>query len=389
MDQPSPKARRELMWNRRELFRRSYCAMAGTLVAPSLLYEPFGVSKGLAAPNSKVADPVTLRAVSFRGAPDGRERQIWGYNGQFPGPTIRVKEAESLRIRVVNELGVPTSIHWHGMHQPGSWRMDGVAGVSGPPIAPGAEFTYEFTATPAGTHWYHSHTGVQYGDGLYGPLIVEERTSIARYDRDEILMVSDWFLEAGDLLLDKVLKGGMMKMTPSVEGKSAMEMKDRKDVGDVPFQSGLFNGRGRAQGNANAPLTVVEVRNGETIRLRLINASSTYAFRIQIEGHPLTVIATDGAPIKPVVVDQLVLSNGERYDVLLEAKQRGAHWIRASTLDGNEFLAILRYADAPRAVPESKPGSWSKRALTPDAMRSPAPVALAAQPRVIPLRRYR
>src|SRR5262249_36914710 len=156
----------------------------------------------------------------------------------------------------INELKVPTSIHWHGMHQPGSWRMDGVDGVSAPPIAPGTEFVYEYRATPAGTHWYHSHVGGQYGDGLFGPLIVEENTPIARYDRDEILMLSDWFLEPGDTLLAQLLKGGMEKMPGKMD---KMEMKGRKDVGDVPFQSGLVNGKGRAPGNATAPLTVVEV----------------------------------------------------------------------------------------------------------------------------------
>jgi FtsP/CotA-like multicopper oxidase with cupredoxin domain len=320
-----------------------------------------------------------LRVTRFRGAPDGREREIWGYNGQLPGPPLRVKEGETLRVKVINELSVPTSIHWHGMHQPGTWQMDGVEDVSGPPIAPGAEFVYAFRATPAGTHWYHSHTGVQYGDGLFGPLLVEERTPIARYDREEILLFNDWFLEPGDTLLARLLKGGMGKMPDK------MEMKDRKDVGDVPFQSGLFNGKGRASGDTKTPLTVIEVKKGETLRLRLINASSTYALRFQIDEHPLTVIATDGLPMKPITVDHLLLGNGERYDVLLEAKQGGARWVRAVTPDGNEILAMLRYPDAPGAVPEAKPVQWGPRALTLEEMRAREPVELAAKPREIPL----
>jgi FtsP/CotA-like multicopper oxidase with cupredoxin domain len=164
-----------------------------------------------------------------------------------------------------------------------------------------------------------------------------------------------------------------------------MEKKDRKDVGDIPFQSGLVNGKGLAPGDTKTPLTVVEVKKGETLRLRLINASSTYALRFQIDGHPLTVIATDGSPMKPVTVDNLLIGIGERYDVLLEANQGGARWIRAVTLDGNEILAVLRYPDASGVVPEAKPVPWGPRALTPEEMRSREPVQLAAKPREIPL----
>src|SRR5262249_62271860 len=105
------------------------------------------------------AAPLVLRAARFKAAPDGRQRDVSGYNGQFPGPAIRVKEGETLRVKVVNGLGAPTSIHWHGMHQPGTWKMDGVEDVSAPPIPPGGGVVYQFPATPAGTHWDHSHSG--------------------------------------------------------------------------------------------------------------------------------------------------------------------------------------------------------------------------------------
>src|SRR5262249_24857052 len=155
-------------------------------------------------------------------------------------PVIRARRGETLRIRLSNELGTPTSVHWHGMHQPGTWRMDGVAGVSGPPIPAGEEFLYEFKAEPAGTHWYHAHVGVQYSNGLFGPLLVAERDPIAAYDREEVLLINDWFLQPSEALLEKILKGGKkMKMPMRKMGK--MDMK--KDVGDVPFQSVLFNGK--------------------------------------------------------------------------------------------------------------------------------------------------
>ena len=105
-------------------------------------------------------------AEAFPGRPDGRPKELWGYNRQFPGPEIRVREGDRIRVHVKNELPAPTSIHWHGMKQRNSWQMDGVTPVSHVPIEPGGSFTYEFVAEPAGTHWYHSHTGVQYSEGL-------------------------------------------------------------------------------------------------------------------------------------------------------------------------------------------------------------------------------
>jgi multicopper oxidase len=379
MDTPVPLPRQELSLSRRQFLEGAARAAAGSLVAPALLLSASGCHKAVGPETAGEAEAHVLRATSFQGAPDGRERAIWSYNGQFPGPVLRVKEGEMLRVKVVNELSVPTSVHWHGMHQPGTWQMDGVADVSGPPIAPGKEFVYEFRATPAGTHWYHSHVGVQYGDGLFGPLVVEESKPIAQYDREEILLLNDWFLQPGDALLAKLLKDGMEKMP------AKMEMKDRKDVGDIPFQSGLINGKGRAPGDTKTPLTVLDVKKGQTLRLRLINASSTYALRFQIDGHPLTVIATDGSPVKPVTVDNLPISVGERYDVLLEANQSGTHWLRAATLDGNEIRGVLRYADASETAPEARPVQWGMRALTPEELRSPQPVELNAKPREIPL----
>jgi FtsP/CotA-like multicopper oxidase with cupredoxin domain len=381
MDTNASQQRQKSSISRREFFERTASAAASTTIIPSLFLSAMECRAAGVGKLVEGAETHTLRATSFRGAPDGREREIWSYNSQFPGPLIRAKEGETLRVRVTNELQVPTSIHWHGMHQPGTWRMDGVDRVSGPPIAPGTQFVYEFRAKPAGTHWYHSHVGVQYGEGLFGPLVVEERTPIAKYDREEILLINDWFLQSGDALLAKLLDGGKEKMP----GKMKMKMKEGKDVGDIPFQSGLVNGKGRAPGDTKTPLTVVDVKKGETIRLRLINASSTYALRFQIDGHPLTVFATDGSAMRPVNVDNLLISVGERYDVLLEANQGGVHWIRAATLDGNEIRAVLRYPDTPGTMPDAKRVQWGRRALTPEDIRSRAPVQLAAGPREIPM----
>jgi multicopper oxidase len=414
--------------SRRDFLR--HAALAGASLSPGIVLLSSCARRDSAAPES--VDEKTPAAalptaeyelsVGTREAhPDGRSRGIDCYNGQLPGPLIRAKLGQTLRIKVVNHLPVPTSVHWHGMHQPGTWQMDGVDKVSRAPIAPGSSFVYEFEATPAGTHWYHSHVGVQYANGLFGPLVVDEVTPPAKYDREEILLVNDWFLRPAEAILaglvgptqpggapmpgmksggkdvakmpdepqgempmadGKTPKAGSM---PAMKGMAMKGMAGKPDVGDVPFESALFNGLGRFAGT-QAPLASIQVKPGETLRLRLINGSSTYAFRFQIDGHPLTVIAVDGSPIVPVKVDNLTFSPGERYDVLLTADQSGAAWIRAATLAGDEARAVLHYAGAAHAEPVASNVVWGQQSLAPGALRSSAPVKIDPNPRQVLLR---
>src|SRR5262249_26283846 len=158
-----------------------------------------------------------------------------------------------------------------------------------------------------------------------------------------------------------------------------MKMGGAADIGDVPFESGLINGKGRFKNDSLAPLATIDVKLGETLRLRVISGASTYQFRFQIDGHPLTVIASDGAPIQPVEVDNLMISPGERYDVILKANGKSNAWIRAVTLDGKETRALLSYSGS-ETTPDEKPAMLGKRALQPDQMKSPAPVKLDETP---------
>lgn len=359
-----------------------------------------------------------LSVDALEAAPDGVKRMIYAYGGQLIGPTIRAKEGERLNITIINNLNVPTIVHWHGMHQPGTWRMDGVEGVSGPAIPPGESFVYDFEATPGGTHWYHSHAGVQYSDGLFGPLIVEEARPIARYDREEILLINDWEHEQAEQIWKRLSTQGMAAMGGGAMGGGAMAggamgaggMANRGiaekgmampgaagtpttftrgldqriasqwgrpdlDWGDVPFTSGLINGRGRAK-NANTPLTEVRIQEGEVVRLRLINGSATYSLRFQIDNHPLTVIASDGQPLRPVTVDNLLIGIGERYDVLITGKGSGSHWIRATTGQNNTIRAVLRYGDKAPLEPTTPPQAWQPRFLAPSQLASPKSINL-------------
>jgi len=392
--------------SRRDFLRQG--ATAGAALAPGIVLLSSGASTLSALTSSTVE--YELSVGPHAAEPDGRRRNIWCYNAQLPGPLVRARLGQTLRIKVTNHLAVPTSVHWHGLHQPGTWRMDGVDRVSHAPIPAGGSFVYEFIATPAGTHWYHSHVGVQYGNGLFGPLVIDEPAPPAHYDREEILIINDWFLRPAEEILaglvgpqhgspmagmkgpamkSPAMKGSVMKDAGmnggAMTGRAMKGMDGKPDIGDVPFESALMNGRGRFAGT-HAPLTSLRVKPGETLRLRLINASSTYQFRFQIDGHPLTLIAADGAPIAPIKVDNLVFSPGERYDAVVVAAQSGSAWIRAATLAGDEARAVLNYADAPNAEPAPHSVTWGKTGLEPTSLRSPAAVSLVPHSREVVLR---
>ena len=147
------------------------------------------------------------------------------------------------------------------------------------------------------------------------------------------------------------------------------------DWGDVPFVSGLINGKGRAP-NTQSPLTEVQIKEGEVVRLRLINGSSTYSLRFQIDNHPLTVIASDGQPLKPVTVDNLLIGVGERYDVLIAGKGSGSHWIRATTGQNNSIKSVLRYGENTPKEPSNPPQDWRSRFLAPSQLINPKDVNL-------------
>ena len=124
---------------------------------------------------------------------DGKTGQAVTVNGTLPGPLIRLREGQDVRIAVTNQLDEDSSVHWHGLLVP--FQMDGVPGVSFPGIRPGETFTYDFPVRQAGTYWYHSHSGMQEAVGLYGPIVIDPATARALrrpYDREYVIVLSDW-----------------------------------------------------------------------------------------------------------------------------------------------------------------------------------------------------
>lgn len=271
----------------------------------------------------------------------------WTYDGEYPGQEIRVSEGERVRVVIENDLPEETTIHWHGMVLEGDNAMDGVPGVTQEAIQPGEEFTYEFDAEPAGTHWYHSHVGLQLDRELLGPLIIEESDHHVEYDTEETL------------ILDEHLPG-----EPRVETSSRNGRGMGGGFPDAPPAVGTL-----VNGQLPREPTHVDVEEGDRIRLRLINAAAAATYRFGIEGHELLVTHTDGPAVEPVTVDTLEIGMGERYDVVVEAQSPG-RWpirirpVRSGTPPGR---AILDYEGSDGRITE---GGIGRRMLQLTDLRS-------------------
>ncbi|CAL1531519.1 unnamed protein product [Lymnaea stagnalis] len=292
---------------------------------------------------------------------DGWEdaRLVTVVNKAMPGPPIEVYEGQKVIVHVKNLLtNEGTSIHWHGLHQIGTPWMDGVPFVTQCPIGPGQQFTYKFVADSVGTYWYHSHTGTQMSMGAFGAFIVRERKPLEM--EEFIMMIQDWNHDMdADLVHAKLLYGNYVNRTEVLQTMSL----EGAHFSNLPFQSGLINGRGRYYypdgSNNQAPLTVYKVNASSSYRFRVVGAGSVYPFRVSIDGHPITLVASDGyCELQPVVVESIIVNEGERYDFVVAANQTvGNYWIRAVTLEVNVqnhvAEAILRYEGAPDEEPKT------------------------------------
>ena len=288
---------------------------------------------------------------------DGKTyRTFLGINRRFPGPTLVVYKNQLLVIEVVNMLLTEvTTIHWHGLNQFNTPWMDGAGTVSQCPIEPGTSFTYIFNVSCAGTFWYHSHSGAQRSEGLFGGLVVKDDSEQQEYpikfiDNPELntLTLLDWQREESTNLFWKDLS--KLRYFPQANTCPDDVPTERSDfsvptrgvdlsgIGTFDWWSGLINGLGRQETVPlrNSRLSVFTVEPGSTYRFRLIGVQSVFAYRLSIDSHKLTVIATDSFLTQPVETDYIIIHSGERYDFLVTANQAGENfWIRAETLEAD------------------------------------------------------
>ncbi len=290
----------------------------------------------------------------------GRTRPAVTVNGVLPAPTLRMREGDTVTLRVANALPAGdahanvTSIHWHGILLPAN--MDGVPGMSFDGIHPGESYLYRFTLKQSGTYWYHSHSGFQEQSGLYGALIVDPREPEPfDYQRDYVVLLSDWTDLSGDALFRRLKKMSMHDnvyqrtvgdfLRDAREDGLGTTLRDRKawgemrmtpsDLSDVNAQTYtyLMNGT-TALGNWTGLFAA-----GEKIRLRFINGAAMTYFDVRIPGLKLTVIAADGQRIHPTTVDEFRIAPAETYDVLVEPSGQDAFTIFAQDMGRTGYVS--------------------------------------------------
>ena len=282
---------------------------------------------------------------------NGRSGSAIAVNGSVPGPLVRLSEGQEAVLRVDNRLAEVSSIHWHGLILPPD--QDGVPGVSFAGIRPQSVFTYRFPVRQSGTYWAHSHSGGQELLGVYFPLIIDPRDPEPfQYQRDYVVMLSDWSFESPERIISKLKKEGgyynfqrrtMADFFRDVgrNGLSAtlkerwMWSKMRMDPTDFADVTGytytyLMNGL-----TPEANWTALFNR-GERVRLRFIDAAAMTFFDIRIPGLKMSVVQAHGQNVQPVLVDEFRIGPGETYDVIVEPQDR-AYTVMAEALDRSGY----------------------------------------------------
>lgn len=278
-------------------------------------------------------------------------------NGTIPGPLVRLKEGQNLVVDMINNSSEGTSIHWHGLLVP--FLMDGVPGVTMTALEPGKTFRYEFPIRQAGTYWWHAHT-LQEPKGHYGPIIIDPKgPEPAEYDRDYVVMLSDWSPMDPHTIMAKLKKGegyfnySQRTMTDDYPlsaderrmwARMRMMPTDISDISAATYTY-LLNGHGPEDGLEYL------FKKGERVRLRFINGAAATFFNIRIPGLPMTVIQADGQNVRPVQVDEFQIGNAETYDVIVETGNSDAYTIVAESMDRSGMgLATLASRPGVRAA---------------------------------------
>ncbi len=282
----------------------------------------------------------------------GKPRPATLINQSLPAPVLRWREGDVVTLRVANHLRETSSIHWHGMILPS--HMDGVPGISFQGIGPGETFTYRFPVQQSGTYWYHSHSGFQEQSGMYGAIVIDPlEPEPFDYDRDYVVMLSDWSDESPETiyatlkklshyyninertvgeLWDEYRNKGLRRTWQERQMWNRMRMSER-DLSDVSGYTYTFlmNGQPPVKGWTGL------FQSGERVRLRFINGSAMTFFDVRIPDLPMTVVSADGQHIQPVDVEEFRIGVAETYDVIVEPAGNKAYTVFAQAIDRTGF----------------------------------------------------
>ncbi|GIZ10349.1 multicopper oxidase domain-containing protein [Flavobacterium sp. UMI-01] len=287
----------------------------------------------------------------------GKEKRAIAVNGQIPMPTLTFTEGDIAEIYVHNELKESTSLHWHGLYLPN--KEDGVPFLTQMPIKPGTTHKYTFPIIQNGTHWYHSHSGLQEQIGMYGALILKKKNEDETFRKgiDDIPQVpivlsewtnykpenvhrmlhnaSDWFaIKKGTTQsYAEAIKQGYFKTKLTNEWKRMLAM----DVSDVYYDKFLINGLNESQ--------LSQFKAGDKVRLRISNAGASSYFWLTYAGGKMTVVANDGNDVEPVEVDRLIIGVSETYDVVVTIPEKNTSYAFLATPEDRTKSASIYIGD--------------------------------------------
>ena len=315
-------------------------------IVPILLFANVLISQKIVHYDLFVKDTI----VNF----SGKVKRAIAVNGQIPMPTLTFTEGDTAEIVVHNKLKESTSLHWHGVFVPN--KEDGVPYLTQMPIAPNITHVYRFPIIQNGTHWYHSHSGLQEQIGMYGSLILKKRNEDLHYRKgiDDLPTVpiilsewtnynpknvhrmlhnaSDWFAikKGSTQSYTEAIQKGYFKTKFINEWKRMLAM----DVSDIYYDKFLINGNNESQ--------LSQFKKGDQIRLRISNAGASSYFWLSYAGGKITVVANDGNDVEPTEVDRLIIAVSETYDVLLSIpKENTSYEFLATAEDRTQSASIF------------------------------------------------
>ncbi|WP_379544292.1 copper resistance system multicopper oxidase [Psychrobacter sp. R86515] len=374
------------MLNRRRFLTGSSTLLGASMLStlPSIANSALGKGQQNVAVNSDKADHIVpiltgnefdLYVSNKPVTVNGKSSMATLINDSLPAPTLKMREGDTVTIRVHNQMNESTSIHWHGLLVP--FEMDGVPGISFDGIPANSTFTYKFKLKQSGTYWYHSHSGFQEQTGMLGAIVIEpkgrERHPVAE---DHVIVLSDWTHRDPHNLL-KLLKQRadfdnyhlpdfkkLLSDIAETDMKTAFDKRkmwnqmrmmptDFTDLSGEKTFTYLMNGKTTA-----ANWTQL-VKAGQPVKLRFINASAQTIFDVRIPGLKMTVVATDGIDVAPVAIDDFRIGVAETYDVIVTPTQ-DAHTIFAQNIDRSGYVAttLATKKGARAAIPAMDKIEW-------------------------------
>nr|WP_245365339.1 multicopper oxidase domain-containing protein [Chryseobacterium scophthalmum] len=268
----------------------------------------------------------------------GKVKRAIAVNGQIPMPTLTFTEGDTAEIIVHNLMDEETSLHWHGLMLPN--KEDGVPMLTQMGIKPHSTYTYKFPIIQHGTHWYHSHSGLQEQIGMYGSMILKKRDDDPTFRKgiDDIpsipLILSEWtdlnpnnvhrmLHNANDWFAIKknstqsyweAIKEGHFGTKVTNEWKRMLAM----DVSDIYYDKFLINGTSEQQ--------LSQFKAGDRVRFRISNGGASSYFWINYAGGKIEVVANDGNDVEPVMVDRLIIGVSETYDIVVTIPEKNTSY---------------------------------------------------------------